>query len=230
MSSIFSVLNMVHPGDFLASIDLTEVYGHIAICWEHWRYLMFWHKGHYWCYTCVPNGISNGPHLFIHICKVLCAFLRCNLVQILIYIDDSCLHAPCAEVLEHRIKFTLDVFNKCGFMVNMDKSVLILTQTLEFLGFLIDTVNNIISVLPSKIRCIEKLVEPIVKNLQKKIPICHLAKIIGKIVSLFPASLYAPLHYRMMEHCKVLALRQHKDCWETKIHVSNSCLTDLTWW
>ena len=59
MSSIFSVLNMVHPGDFLASIDPTEAYGHMAIYWEHWRYLMSQHKDHWWCYTCVPNGICN---------------------------------------------------------------------------------------------------------------------------------------------------------------------------
>ena len=126
-------------------------------------------------------------------------------MQILIYIDDSCLCASCAEVLEHRIKFTLDIFNKCGFTVNLDKSVLVPTQKLEFLGFLIDTINYTISVLPSKIKCTGKLVQPIVKNPRKKIPIRHLAKIIGKVVSLFPASLHAQLHYRMMERCKVFA-------------------------
>ena len=134
MSSIFSVLNMVHRHDFLASIDLTEAYNHLAVAREHWCYLMFRHKGRWWCFTCVPNGILNDLHLFTHICRALCWYLCTMMVQIQIYIDDSCLRSASFSDLEAKVVLTISVFEKCGFTVNHKKSSLVPAQRLEFFG------------------------------------------------------------------------------------------------
>ena len=87
-----------------------------------------------------------------------------------------------------------------------------------------------ISVLPTKLSSLQKLIHPVIQKPSQKITIHHLAKIIGKIVSLFPASVHAKLHYRLLDRCKVKALQQHGSCWDAKIKIDNSAISELRWW
>ena len=45
----------------------------------------------------------------MQICKAMCVYLHCHLVQILIYIDDSCLWSNDTQDLSRKIEFTLEV-------------------------------------------------------------------------------------------------------------------------
>ena len=63
----------------------------------------------------------------------------------------------------------------------------------------------------------------------KKIHIKLFAKIIGKIVSFFPASDEAKLHYRTLERFKVKTLLQTKS-WNCKLRLDKHCIAELQWW
>ena len=96
--------------------------------------------------------------------------------------------------------------------------------------FLIDMATYVISVLLEKLVCMRKLFVAVVDKPQQKITIRQLAKIIGKIVSLFLASLHTQLHYRMMECFKIKAPKANTFYWGAKIHIQGACLQELQWW
>ena len=58
----------------------------------------------------------------------------------------------------------------------------------------------------------------------------ELARVVGKIVSSFPGVMYGPLHCRLLEHHKILALQT--TCWNFDKHMSLSLETksELSWW
>ena len=223
-------LNLVTRNCFLGGVDIRQCFNHMAISRDHWRYLMFsWH-GAPWCFVCTPNGLSNAPYKITRVTKVLLAFLRCHLVELICYIDDIFVRAASYSDAKAKINFTVATLEKAGFVINYDKSVLEPTQKLVFLGFLIDTVTFQISLTQEKRMDIWKLCDSVLKNPHKKISIHFLAKLIGKIIATFPASNHAQLHYCALDRLKVKALKIHKDNWSSKLVLSHSALTQIQWW
>ena len=61
MESLTTVLNMVKPGCFMASIDLKDAYHSVPIATEHHKYLKFQWQGKLYNYVCFPNGLAFCP-------------------------------------------------------------------------------------------------------------------------------------------------------------------------
>ena len=123
-----------------------------------------------------------------------------------IYIDDTILVCQDREQLISQIKTTVDVFESCGFTVNREKSQLIPVQRIEFLGFILDSVSFTIALTKKKWDDIFALVSSILSHSHSKTTIYLLAKIISKIVAVFPSSDHAQLHYRNLDRFKVKCL------------------------
>ena len=156
-------------------------------------------------------------------------YLRDRLVDILIYIDDTFLHAPTSAELSMNLATTLDLFDKCGLLVNKQKSCIVPTQRMEFLGFLFDSVEYTISVTDDKHQALLNLITKIVKKPRSTMTVRHLAKIIGKIVAIFPACPKAKLHYRTLEHFKTKMVLVHGS-WRKWIKLTDTCLRECEWW
>ena len=113
--------------------------------------------------------------------------------------------------------------------MNEEKSCLVPSQRMEFLGFVFDSVRFTITVTPAKTKNIHKLVQCMLKKAHLKVSIRALAKVIGKIVSIFPASEEAPLHYRKLERFKVQQVAKFKS-WSKLVKLSSDCVQELKWW
>ena len=74
------------------------------------------------------------------------------------------------------------------------------------------------------------MVSSVLRHPDRKIIILFLASIIGKIVSTFPCSEMAPLHYRILDRFKIKCLREQNWKWNAKIILSSPCLQELDWW
>ena len=199
MDHIEQVLNMIFPGAWLSSVDLTQAFNHIKISSKDYGYLMFTWRGLFYCYICAPNGLSNCPYMFSKICKPLLGHLRRNLVDILIYIDDTILVADSVDKMYANIRLMLDCFRSAGFIVNAKKSCLEPTQRLTFLGFVIDTVKYTILLTDEKRHDIHGMTLKILHHKRKQFSIKFIAKLVGKIVTSFPSSEHEPLHYRPLD-------------------------------
>ena len=102
------------------------------------------------------------------------------LINIVIYIDDTLIVAINRQILVSQTHKVVDIFQKCGFLVNFKKSQLIPTQQIEFLGFIIDSVQFTISLTQKKRSDLLRIVNAVLANPSRAITIRFLAKIIGK--------------------------------------------------
>ena len=213
----------------MGSLDLTMAYGQVHLDNRYKKIFQFTWRGQFYCYVTLPQGFSDSPRMFVRITSPLMAYLRDRLIDILIYIDDTFLRAPTVVLLSHNLRVTLDLFGKCGLLVNTQKSCTVPTQKMEFLGFLFDSVAYTIAVTNDKHRSLLTLITKVVNKPRATMTVRHLAKIIGKIVAIFPACLQAKLHYRTLERYKTKMVLLHRS-WSKQIKLSTSCLHEFDWW
>ena len=78
------------------------------------------------------------------------AQLRKALVDILIYIDDTFIRTSTEQQALDSLHYTKKIFEKCGLTINKDKSCMVPTTHMEFLRFIIDSVEYSIAVTHEK--------------------------------------------------------------------------------
>ena len=76
MNSIHTVISMVTPNCWMASIDFKDAYYSVPIHPAYQRCLRFQFLGKLYQYTGHPNGLSSCPRLFIKLSKHPLATLR----------------------------------------------------------------------------------------------------------------------------------------------------------
>lgn len=87
------ILEGIHPGDFLVSIDLSEAYFHIPIWLAHRQFLRFSYAGHHLQYWTLPFGLPLAPCSFTKILAALIAHLRTVPARLQAYLDDILIRA-----------------------------------------------------------------------------------------------------------------------------------------
>ena len=144
------------------------------------------------------------------------------------HIDDSLFVAHSLGSCRKNIYDTVNLFTLLGFTIHPVKSVLEPTQTIQFLGFVIDSVAMTVKLPPIKTAKIKSACQKLVLNCNPTIR--ELAQVIGLIVSSFPAVQYAQLHYRTLESEKIHALKVNAGNYESTMTLSQMAKTELTWW
>ena len=69
MDTLQSILKLVTPGCYMATIDLKDAYYSVSVAQEHRKYLRFIWRSNFYQYTCFPNGLSSAPRLFTKLMK-----------------------------------------------------------------------------------------------------------------------------------------------------------------
>ena len=228
--NIMDILNILTPNCYLSSVDWHLAFNHIAIRNSDQKFLCFQWCLHWFKYVCHANGQANAPYVINRLCKPLLRALGRQNVNLNLCIDDSLICSKSFEDMQHSIALTLEVFQKAGFLINFKKSVPTPMQKISFLGFDIDTVEFCVSVSLAKHLDLFNMVNRVCSHPGRKVTIRHIAKIIGKIVTMFPASDHAQLHYRALDRFKVCMLILHRSKWTTKVTLSPSALKQLHWW
>jgi hypothetical protein len=124
-----SVMNvMVRKGDFFTKIDLQDAYLTIPIHPEHRKYLQFVWEGALFQFSFLCFGLSSAPWSFTKILKPLVAFLRRKGIRIIVYLDDFLILNHSKEGAERDFTETEDLLQKCGFLINWDKSLGVAAQ------------------------------------------------------------------------------------------------------
>ena len=229
MDTFQTALKLIQAGCFMASVDLKDAYYSIPVHPEHRKYLMFEWEGQYYQFTCLPNGLSSAPRVFTKILKPVYSHLRSIGHICMGHIDDSLLLvAYSLGSCRKNIYDTVNLFTLLGFTIHLVKSVLEPTQTIQFLGFVIDSVAITVKLLPSKAAKVKSACQNLVLNCNPIIR--EVAQVTGLIVSSFPAVQYAQLHYRTLESEKVHALKVNAGNYEFTMTLSQMAKTELTWW
>ena len=141
--------------DYMCSVDLSDTYYSLLIHTGSCQNLCFKVDRKLFHFTCLPNGYHDAPCLFTKILKVPLAKLQQEGTNVLMYLDDSWLgHENYKQTYLH-VKSLVATFQRCGFIINVKKSVLSPVQVIETLGFILDSRNLTLS-LPEE-KCMKHL-------------------------------------------------------------------------
>ena len=228
MDNIHTVACLLTPNCYMASVDLQDAYYSISIEPEFRKYLQFTWQGHHWQYKALPNGLSSAPRLFTKMLKPIFASLREAGHVILGYLDDIIIIGETKCQVEAGIRATTQAFSKLGFKIHLKKSVLKPVQEIQFLGFMINTVDMKFKLPADKVLNIKLECETLLS--QPEPTIRQVAHVVGKLISTFPAVQYGPLFYRNLEKGKIIALKRNSGHFDRKMVLSNEAKKELLWW
>ena len=228
MDALSSVIKMISPGDFFASLDLKHAYYSVPIAAEHRKFFKFrWGTGLYE-FNALPMGLSSSPRIFTKLMKPPLAHLRQKGCAISGYIDDFFVLGNSYEECFENLRKAILLFLKLGFTLHPEKSVLVPSQSLIFLGFRLDSAAMTVSLTQEKKAKLKLLC---LKAFGKgNLVIRFVAQVIGKIVSSLPGVEFGRLHYRHLERDKIQALRRSQGDYDSVMHLSEAAKCELNWW
>jgi hypothetical protein len=191
------------------------------------KYLKFRWRGKLFQCTCVPFGLSIAPWLFTKIMKPVLKYLRSKMMVNVSYLDDCLIIGQTFIETEKSTDEIVRLYKRLGLLVNFDKSVLLPTTLVKFLGFIIDSVEIKLQ-LPDKKR--DKLIAKYRRFLKSSCKIQDLAELIGLLTSACPAVSDSQLYTRQLEFEKTQALIRSGFNYNVAVSVSAEAISDIKWW
>ena len=136
----------------------------------------------------MPNGLSSAPRIFTKLMKPVYSVLRCQGFENVGYIDDNYLKGSTFQDCEKNVSVTVNLLCSLGFTLNREKSVLIPSQSITFLGFILNSVQMTVSLTPTKAM---KLQLKATELLHSRSPtIRTVSEVIGLMVASFSGEMY----------------------------------------
>ena len=146
-----------------------------------------------------------------------------------VFVDDSYLQGHTFSTCENNANAAVALLEFLGFTIHSEKSVLVPTPEIEFLGFILTSVKMNIKLTNCKSG---KIISKIKKLLYEGKPTSRdLASVIGSLVATFPVLPCGKLHYKELERCKISSLKCQKGKYNAPcMPLSTSAISELHWW
>ena len=179
-------------------------------------------------YTCLPFGLSSAPRIFTKVLKPIFATLRERGHSVLGYLDDTILLADSILDCEKAVTECVGLFQDLGFVVHEKKSVFEPTQSLMFLGFVLNSIDMTVTLTPEKKANIKTLCQDFVQL--SEAPIRTVARVIGKLVAACPGSDYGLVFCKPLEIAKNKALGENFGNFDAIMPITSEMKACFEWW
>jgi len=155
-------------------------------------------------------------------------------IRLVTYLDEILLLHQSKVELVQLTPLICQLFEALGLVVNQKISVLTPNQTMEFLGFQVDTVTLQLIFQAEKLRKLKQLAQHLLH--QQEVTVREIARFVGKASAATRAVWQAPLHYRALQFSTNLVSWENHSV-ETEVDMSTKFDTlnseaqnDLRWW
>ena len=228
MEGTHMLKDTLKPGDWMTKVDLKDAYFMIPIASNHKRLLRFHWRGKTYQFNCLPFGLSSAPWVFTKTTRPIVATLRSMGLRSIIYIDDILIMAETPTLAKEHTAGLIFLLENLRFIINYPKSLLIPTQELNFLGFVVNSANMEIRMPGGKIRQIRLETK---KLLGTKYPSAlTLSRLLGKLSHAAQAIPPAPLFYRNLQLCLQNALEAGSQDYSSPAKLTAAAVEELQWW
>ena len=102
-------------------------------------------------------GYSKSPLVFTKIFKPVFASLRSSGYISCVFVDNTCLQGNTYDECSENIRHTVEMLDRLGFTISLKKSVLVPSQTIVFLGFILCSTDMTIRLTKEKCDSIVEL-------------------------------------------------------------------------
>lgn len=228
METFKDVKDMLMKSDYLTSIDLKDAYFSVPIHENYHKYLCFQWEDNYYCFQCLPFGLSSAPRVFTKVMKPVSAYLRSLGMRIMVYLDDILILGRSFDESVQNTRRVIDLLQSLGFVINFDKSSLSPKNSLIYLGFEIDSSSMLASLPVNKILKLQSFGREIISS--SSISIRTLSQFIGYITSSFDVFPKGRLHFRELEQLKDGALHESCNNFDAIIPVGRKIRSEIGWW
>ena len=154
------------------------------------------------------SGISTAPRVFSKILKPVTALLRTRGISLIIYLGNLLIAAGTYIDCLNHTRQVISLLESLGFRISNEKSVIIPTQKLEYLGFIIDSTSMTLDLPVGKTQSIESSAQKLLRT-KGTISIRRLSRSIGLCTSVKYVVSQAPLHYRSLHFLRNSVLKGH---------------------
>ena len=173
------------------------------------------------------SPISLAPRVFTKIMKPVVALLRRTGIRLIIYLDDLLFMNSSKVGLQQDMTTAQYLLENLGFVINLEKSCFQPTQQLEFLGFVVNTLDMTLLLPDCKVEAIKSHCSKML--LHHEVSVRELSQLIGKLTASIQAIFPAPLHYRHLQDLKHKALARFGH-FDATTALSTEAKDELQWW
>ena len=221
---------LLHRGDYLTKIDLTDAYLTIPIAEKSRNYLAFAFAHRMYRFKVLPFGLNIAPGRFTKIFKPIVAYLRSMSIRVIIWLDDLLVISSDIATCVKHTTLIVSLLQSLGFSVNKEKSLLQPTQIIEYLGVIINSKEMTLSLPNDKVKKIQSKEDYLIQT--KSCSARTFAGFLGLCTFSRIAVMEAPLHFRSLQKdlisCQQIVSRPLD--YNMVVHLSPSAVEDLYWW
>ena len=139
------VEELVVPNDFMVALDLENQFFQIRLHPSMSQFLGFMVPDvdgtpMFFQFSVMPYGCKPAVAVVTKMLKPLKSYFHKLGIRFSVYVDDGRICAETAASCDRQLQFVLDILQRVGWRIQWKKTVLVPTQQLLHLGFLIDSV------------------------------------------------------------------------------------------
>ena len=222
-----NIRDSLQEGEWVTSLDLTDAYFHIPIHPRFQKYLHFNVGDRSYQFTALSFGIATAPLEFTMVAKEVKLMALAEGIRIHQYIDDWLMRAKTKQQCQENTHRLIRLVQSLGWIINFEKSDLIPTQEIEFLGYKFDLRVGLVFPTQKKI---DRLLEKIVSMLKAtQTSPRELMSLIGSMASMEKTVPLGRLHMRPLQWYLKTHWRYPQSL-DIPVPVSQVLKQHLQWW
>ena len=220
MENISCLKSVLQRGDYMTTLYLKDAYLSVPIHRDSQKFLQFLWRNKCYAFQGLCFGLNTAPRVFTKLLKPIAAYLCKRDVRMILYLDDFLILGSSYQEVQRNTIMAVTLLDNLGFTVNREKSHLILTQVITFLGFVINFTLETLSLAEEKVLKVESMCKSAILN--PTMPPRQLASLLGTLESCRLAIWQAPLHF-----CYLQSYLQNFD---VTVLLDYNSLRELKWW
>jgi hypothetical protein len=151
-TSIADAVKASHHGCFYSKLDISNCFLSFPLHPNSYKFFVFQFDGIYYQFTRLPFGLASAPR----ICTLLLSVIQFTLerhhqIRLVRYLDDFLLISASAALSAQHLSTAIRVLQQFGLVVNASKTEGP-AQKIQFLGILIDSLSNTLSITEERIQ------------------------------------------------------------------------------
>ena len=191
-------------------------------------FLKFVFKDKYYRFNCLPVGLACAPWVFTKVLKPVAAQLREMGVRFIFYIYDILILAETPQLLKDHTMGLLYLLENLGFIIGYKKCILEPTQSIDFLGFTVDSVQQDLSLPTGKVKKIRAEARKLYNSTSTTAR--KLSQFLRKLNEETQAVPAAPLFYRNLQTALCRGLAMEEQDYSATVEVTPVMKEELHWW
>ncbi|KAG6936072.1 gag-pol fusion protein, partial [Chelydra serpentina] len=194
----------------------------------HRRFLRFVVRQTHYQFTALPFGLCTAPRVFMKCMAVVAAFLRRQHVHVFPYLDDWLVRGRSYQQVQAHVQTVMDTFSHLGIIVNTSKSVLTPTQSIQFIGAILDATRARAFLPEARRLAIVDLITTLRRFPTTTARQC--LKLLGHMASCTYVVQHARLRLRPLQAWLASVYRPIRDDLDMVVTVPAHTLDSLQWW